>query len=141
MLDKLLPAKLDKEKFHLTIVTCLKNDNNGTIIQNRYNKINIDINRDYEIILTIIDMITTEQNHGRYLITNYMLINPDHVFTFFNNKKANEDAVLNCKSLFCQVDTVNIVDEIIERVKIIKEEHSKQIEGTGENRLFRKRTI
>lgn len=85
MLDKLLPEKLNKLDFHLTIIT--GDGRNFIDIKNRYEYLNTELQKlrsSYKIELKIIGK--SIDNHDRNIITNYLHIYSGFGFTLFKER-------------------------------------------------------
>ncbi|MDS1032819.1 hypothetical protein RDV77_09390 [Porphyromonadaceae sp. NP-X] len=91
LLDKLLPKKLNKIDFVLTIIT---GDGKSVVdLKSRYELIRSELQkleRPYKINIKIIGK--SEYNHDRNLITNYLHINSGFGFTLFRKKDFSKNA-------------------------------------------------
>jgi len=81
LLNTILPEKLEKTDFHITIIvekdTILKDN-----FQNIYNIVLENIKRPYKINLSIVK-VSKEKLHDRNILTSYLWINSGYGFSFF----------------------------------------------------------
>lgn len=123
LLDKLLPKKLNKIDFQLTIIT-----GDGKIpidIENRYKLIKSElekIGRPYKIELKIIGK--SENNHDRNLITNYLHIYSGFGFILFRKKDFLKNITLantmiSINSVFGKPNIREMVSSLKKQYKLI----------------------
>lgn len=126
LLDILLPKKLNKVSFQLTIIT---GDGRSYIdVKNRYDFIQSELdklNREYAIELRIIGK--SEGNHDRNLITNYLHIYSGFGFVLFRangnvrnaQNKVLANTVLSVNSFVCRTDMKLMVNSLKKQYKQI----------------------
>lgn len=123
LLDKLLPKKLNKIDFQLTIIT---GDGKSSIdIENRYKLIKselIKIGRPYKIELKIIGK--SENNHDRNLITNYLHIYSGFGFILFRKKNYSKystlaNTMISINSVLGKPDNKEMVTSLKKQYKLI----------------------
>lgn len=122
LLDKLLPKKLNKINFQLTIIT---GDGKSSIdIENRYKLIKselVKIGRPYKIELKIIGK--SVNNHDRNLITNYLHIYSGFGFILFRKKDYSKyttlaNTMISINSVLCKSDIREMVTSLKKQYKL-----------------------
>jgi hypothetical protein len=96
VIKALLPKKLNKQVFHLTIIAHSK-EIDSTLLEKHYKflneKLSDRITFNYKIELTI---LLTSTVHDRNIVTNYAWFNSGFGFTIFKNKLITENTQIIC---------------------------------------------
>jgi hypothetical protein len=92
VLDKLLPQKLNKREFEITIIT-EKKDLDNSLLKTRFGELSTALAtlRPYTIVLSV---VCTHEIHDRNLLTNYLWVSSGVGFTLFKNQHVTESTHL-----------------------------------------------
>ncbi len=153
LLRNILPKKLEKQIFHLTIIVekdAIRN------IENQHKFLTFQLSKlfDYKIELTILK-VSKRNLHDRNIITNYTWINSGFGFSLFRNKRVRKDTHLSfypvtyLQKKFLgyneQIKTDEKLSSISEIYNFLQKQFSqlnnqavdtKLVEGSKQNRLL-----
>lgn len=119
IIENLLPERLAKNDFHLTIIAERNNENRDKQFRKKFNEINSfiqDLNHDYKILLSLY-IVGSSPFHDRNIITNYFRLHSGQSFNYYNDRRRiNKESTLSFFGLNAEQ---NVHQELLEGFKLI----------------------